>query len=169
MRTIFKLINLSKGGDIPVKLGLKLFNQLVKPILLYGSEIWCLPNNLQSLKKKTVEEVYGDSAKTTKISGEKACLKYGRYLLGVHRKSSIVAIRGELGLFPLYIECIVQSIKYWLRLAAMGPTSLLGQAYLAQMRMPQEGNSRLSQWRFCLASIGDHDVRQESLTSLNIR
>jgi len=139
MRTIFKMLNLSKGGDIPVKLGLKLFNQLVKPILLYGAEIWCLPNNLEILKTKKVEEIYGDKAKSTRITGEKACLKYGRYLLGVHRKSSIAAIRGELGLFPLYIECIVQTIKYWLRVSEMGPASLLGQVYEAQNKMVQDG------------------------------
>ena len=27
-------------GDMPVKLGLELFDKLVMPILLYGSEVW---------------------------------------------------------------------------------------------------------------------------------
>ena len=47
---------------------------------------------------------------------EKLNVKFCKYLLGVNKKASNLAIREELGKYPLYIDLVVSMIKYWIRL-----------------------------------------------------
>ena len=42
-----------------------------------------------------------------KLSTDKLQLSFFRHLMGVRETSSIIALRGELGLLPTYIEGIV--------------------------------------------------------------
>ena len=67
---------------LSIKTIIEVFNAVVKPILLYGSEIWgCI-----SKKDNSIEKVQ---------------LMFGKFLLGVHRKAVNMAVLGELCLRPL--------------------------------------------------------------------
>ena len=105
-KAMYNLMKCSKGCDIPPKLAMELFDKLVKPILIYGSEVLTVPDNTQNLDRKTIEEVYSDDNKSQN-PGEKVSLHYARFVLGVHKKTASLAIRGELGLYPVYIDMIV--------------------------------------------------------------
>ena len=102
-----------------------LFDRLIKPILLYGCEIWTpvslafrtsanvdTPNALffNSLKHDFPIE-YKFLEKTDPI--EKLHLKFCRFVLGVHHKTANLAVYGETGRFPLYIDQLVQCMKYY--------------------------------------------------------
>lgn len=57
-------------------------------------------------------------------------VKYCKYILGVHRNTSNHATRGELGSYPIAIDLICHSIKYWLGLQKYDTDSLAYQAYI---------------------------------------
>jgi hypothetical protein len=43
-------------------------------------------------------------------------ISMGKYVLGVNKRTTNLAIYGELGRYPLYIDTIISMIKYWVRL-----------------------------------------------------
>ena len=83
-----------KCGDMPVSLGLELFDKLVVPILLYGSEVWGYE--------------YRDSI-------EKVQRKYCKLLLGIASSTPNDVVLGELGRLPLYTQYMPRCIKFWLK------------------------------------------------------
>ena len=74
-----------------IKTCLHIFDHTLKPILLYGSEIWgahTLPNSNKDFKLETTMEEF---------PCEKLNIKFSKFILGVHKKSSNFAVLGELG------------------------------------------------------------------------
>ena len=84
---------------------LKLFDILVKPILLYACEAWG-EDTYYDLK---------DASPTFKDPFEKLQLKICKQILGVHRKTMNIPVLAELGRFPLKISIDTQMIKYFIR------------------------------------------------------
>ena len=112
LKAVFKLRKLLRESHIRPTLSLKLFDQMIKPICLYGSEIWAnptyrndqCPNNNKiwtSLEKLPVEKLY---------------IRYCKFTLGVHSKASNYAVLGELGRYPLYIDVIVHMFNFYLHM-----------------------------------------------------
>ena len=134
LKAVFSLIKCSQGSDMPVKIGLDLFDKLVKPVMLYGSEFCILPDNVKILEKKPLKEIYADGS-NWQIPSENICTRFARNILGVHRKSSILCLRGELGTYPIYIDMIVQMVKYWQRIAMLNSGTLMEAAYIEQKHM----------------------------------
>ena len=105
---------------------LHLFDHTVKPILLYGSEIWGIPNTSSSILNKTD---YTLSKSFNNLYCDKLHVKFLKYVLGVHKKSTNQAVCGEIGRFPLYIDVICNIVKYCQRLANGKVSSLLSAAF----------------------------------------
>ena len=62
---------------------------------------------------------------------EKVHTKFCRYILGVQRKSTNAAIRGELGQRPILTDLLSHSIKYWIEICHPNKhQSLVREAYL---------------------------------------
>lgn len=106
------LKNFSNLDNVPVKLLLKLFSALVSPILWYCSEVWGvhLLGRLASIEmfKKKLFSMISDI--------EKLHIKFCKRILGVHSKSTNLAVIAELGRYPMIIQISTQVIKYWLRI-----------------------------------------------------
>ena len=77
----------------------KIFDHIISPILLYGSEVWGAYDK-------------NDFSKWDKTPTEKAHLKFCKIYLGVNRKASNMASRAELGTFPLLIAIYKIIINY---------------------------------------------------------
>jgi hypothetical protein len=92
-----------------VKCSFKLFTTLLRPILSYGCEIWA-PYLLKGLKNGNFINI------CDKISSETLHIKFCKLILGVHRKTTNNAVRGELGIHPLLIFMLSLSLKYWWKL-----------------------------------------------------
>ena len=94
---------ISNSTKIPILLLCKLFDSLVKPVLLYGCEVW--GTELLALKtdfdKSDIEQTH---------------LKFCKQTLGVPFYTSTIKVRAELGRFPLSIMIKTQIAKYFLRL-----------------------------------------------------
>lgn len=95
-RALIKINSIfGKCGDLPVSLGLELFDRLVVPILLYGSEVWGCEY------RDEVELVHR---------------KFCRILLGVSSRTPNDIVLGELGVIPLYAQYTLRCIKFWLKI-----------------------------------------------------
>ena len=109
-RTFFlflSAVNVQAGAQVSTVR--KLFNSLVCHILLYNSEIWgafMKPKQLRNL------ESFKDNLFSDNLKHESLQLKMAKISLGVHRKASNMAVRGEIGMYPLNIEIYVRIVKY---------------------------------------------------------
>ena len=87
----------------------KLFNSLVCPILLYNSEIsggLLKPKQLRNLESFK-DNLFGDNLKHESLQS-----KMAKSSQGVHKKASNMAVKGDIGMYPLNIEIYVRIVKY---------------------------------------------------------
>ena len=74
----------------------KLFDSMVKPIAIYGAEIWG----------------YKFSEEIEKLIQTKFCKQY----VGLKQKTADIFALGECGRFPLAVAYMTQCVKYWIKL-----------------------------------------------------
>ena len=123
LKAYFKLMRSLKPLPKPSTL-LNLFDHLIKPILLYGCEIWApldlkyrKPTRPLTEKASFTQDLrdqfpyitkYMDRNDPTEILHLKLCKR----ALGVHSKATNMAVYAELGRYPLFVDQLVQSLKY---------------------------------------------------------
>lgn len=123
--------------DLPIDLQLKLFDNTVLPILLYGSEVWGY-ENLDIIERIHIEFL----RRITKC--RKSTPKYMLY--------------AEFGRQPLYIHVYQRMINFWIRLLA-GKTSKLSYKMYLYMLHSNEINSKwINQICNILDYSGRHDI-----------
>lgn len=142
---IKRVINLH---DLSVKGVTTLFDALVKPVALYGAQIWADKCSLASIFKdaKELEDRISNNTPASdrelfitssmkKISQDKLerlHLLTLKWTLGVHRKTSNLAVWGDSGRYPLAIEALQLAIDYFYRLDSLPTDSLTHLAFLDQ-------------------------------------
>jgi hypothetical protein len=96
-----------------IKTILHIFDHTIKPILLYGSEIvGSFPaHKLLTQGDNYFSKVYRD------LIVEKAHFKLCKYSIKVGKKATHNAVMDELGRYPLFLEVLLNIIKYWIRLS----------------------------------------------------
>lgn len=104
----------------------KIFDTFVSPILTYASLIW-------NLYSKTTFENWD------KNDTEKVHLRFCRYFLGVSNKSSNIACRAELGLFPMKVIIDKLTIKYFNQLITLPENSVAKQCLLLSETLAKNG------------------------------
>ena len=113
----FGLKNILYSNNIRhVKLILHLFDACIKPILLYGSEVWSSKfskSNLFNLKLKT----------------ENIHLKCCKWILGISKTCSNLGTLGELGRLPMSYFVHLNAIKYWAHISTLPMNRLVRQVY----------------------------------------
>ncbi|XP_078659029.1 uncharacterized protein LOC144904189 [Branchiostoma floridae x Branchiostoma belcheri] len=137
-KAIYSFKSIIRSSVSPRSL-LKIFDTCVKPILLYGCQIW---GTEQQHDTSPIENVHNQFCKN---------------ILGVFRNSSNIACRAELGRFPLDIDICIYIVKFWLRLVQMETTShpLQMDALLLQHSLPTNTRRRTSLQR--VKDILDHN------------
>ena len=98
-RDIFALNNKFKISKLPKKLALKLFNSLVSPILLYGSEIWGphIDYDYNSWEKSKIERIQ---------------TQFIKRVIGCNVQTSSIMARSEVGARPLLLNILKRVITY---------------------------------------------------------
>ena len=94
-RAMFALLKKNNKLSLPVDVPVKLFTHLVKPLILYSSEVW------------------GDG-KCDIL--EKLQLRFCKYILAVNKSTCSNMVYGELGITPLDIDIKARIIVYWAKL-----------------------------------------------------
>ena len=108
-RAYFSISNLLyQHKKWPVKRAINMFDTIVSTVSLYASEIWA-PLVLPQRSFKNIETVMEAWDKfQPKLLNRKLC----RLILSVHRKTSRLAVIGELGRQPLSMRAIANCLKY---------------------------------------------------------
>ncbi len=91
-RAMFGLLSKSRRLNLPIDIQLQLFDVLVAPILMYGSEIWS----------------YEDCELLEKLH-----LRYCKYILHLNNSTYKNMVYGELGRYPLSLKIKVRSVVFW--------------------------------------------------------
>lgn len=121
-KALFKLQGLLMQCNFKPSLCLRLFDQLIKPICLYGSEIW----GLDKIKCNNASKFYKSIESFT---SEKTNMSFSKFVLGVHKKAQNTAVHGELARFPLGIDIMANIVAYGKRFEDSKTNSLLKEAY----------------------------------------
>ena len=108
IKALFSLKRCICTGNITPRLGMKLFDQMIKPILCYASEIWSA-FDLSKRKFRRGDE-FAKYLDNTAI--EKVHVKFCKFILGINKRAVNLAVNGELGRFPVTFSCIMQDFKY---------------------------------------------------------
>ncbi|KAI4885658.1 hypothetical protein NFI96_003646 [Prochilodus magdalenae] len=116
--------------DIPIPIWCKIFDSVIQPIALYGSEVWG-PLSQHSYTR-------WDKHPTEVLHAE-----FCRLILKVQRKTPTNACRAELGRFPLLIHIQKRALKFWMHLKTSPRETLHCKALQNQELNPEK--SPLSQ------------------------
>lgn len=122
-----RIVNL----HLPVDCQLKLFDQTIVPILLYGSEI-CGFENLQLL--------------------EKIHLNFMRSILKMKNSTPHVMIYGEFGRFPLEIQAKLRMIKYWSKILTGKNSKISYKLYMLLLYL-HRNDIYSCKWILCVEKI----------------
>ena len=125
-RALFALrskVNISK---LPIHIALKLFDSIIKPILLYASEVWepFVNNEPDQWDKNDVERIY---------------LQFLKQVLGVNRSATTAMVRGELNRHSLQEEILRRNINYAQYIHGKDNSCIVKQAYISELsRAPEK-------------------------------
>ena len=130
LKALFSIRNaLYSNKEYSVTIHTSVFDTLVKPILIYGSEIW----GQDILHTKTnIKETFSND----KSEFERVHMRFCKKLLGVNIKSTNLAIRSELGRYPIICTIVKNVMKYFIRLEGMSNNRLVKQIYLKTKSRP---------------------------------
>ena len=98
---------------------LKIFDSIIQPIALYGSEIWgpLSQQNYSKWDKHPIETLH---------------VEFCRNILKIQRKTPNNACRAELGHYPLMINIQKRALKFWMHLNSSPQDTLQFKAMKAQ-------------------------------------
>lgn len=131
MRALYKISCSLNSGDVRnCNLFIKLFDAMVKPILLCGCQVWS-----QRLLKYFLSHDFGN---LSRLPFEQLHHKLCRQALGLGKYSSSIAIRAELGRFPLLLNIALLTIRYWLSILK-SPSKLVNAAYQEDLELEMNG------------------------------
>ena len=137
VRSLYSLKSTVNKTRISFRSLTTLFDSLVKPIALYGAPIWTatMPIIKTMAKLFHAEQTASNSSILKKFSYsncEKLHLHFLKWALGVNRKASNAGAWGESGRYPLIMECINLTLKYFRRIKSLKNDSLISLAYQEQ-------------------------------------
>ena len=113
-KATFKVTKLITSAEPSVRTSLHLYDHLIKPILLYGSEIWGVFKTNSKACKKDESFLFPSIYKTS--FADKSHVSFLKYTLGVNKYSSNLAALSETGRLPMYFSVIISIVKYLHRL-----------------------------------------------------
>ena len=94
-KALFSLLKKSRSLNLPHDIQLELFDRLVKPILLYGAEVWGYGNC------DIIERVH---------------LKFLKYVFNLKKSTPSYMIYGELGILPITVDINFRLINFWCKI-----------------------------------------------------
>ena len=114
---------LFKFRFLKISFFLKIYDAMVVPILMYGSEVW--GGHLLSEK--------GASAL------ESTALRFYKSLLGISKGAPSTGVLLELNRLKMKEQMIINIIRYWLRISSFPPSRLVSICLRKQKQMAEEG------------------------------
>ena len=132
----FKITKSTASADPSIQTSINLYDHLIKPIVLYASEIWGIfKTNTARCKKNDdflLESIYAENI------ADKSHIRFLKYILGVNKNASNLAVLSETGRYPLYISIVLSIVKY-LHGLENGNSELLHHAYVVSKTLHFQG------------------------------
>ena len=115
-RAIYSMNSKINIRFLSIKTLIRLFDSLICPILLYGSEIWepFLNENNDKWDNNEIEKVH---------------TQFLKRIIGVNRSTSNAMVRGDLGRYSLQSRVTLRNIKYLNQVKEKSEKTLVKQAY----------------------------------------
>ena len=108
-RAYFSLSSLFyENKKMKVDRAIDLFDSLVTPVSLYSSQFW----SVLSLPASAFTSIQNLMKAWEIFIPETVNQRFCRLLLSLHKKTSRLAVLGELGRYPMLITSLIQSLKY---------------------------------------------------------
>ena len=137
LKAFFKLKSILGEMTLNVDTSLHIFDHTIKPILLYDCEIWgsIVPPkaSVRNVSEFKLEKAYSN------FESEKLSMKFYKYILDVHKKATNLAVTGDLGRTPYFIDIVCSILKYFNRIETMDANSLLYQTLETCKKLHQNG------------------------------
>ena len=107
-------------APLPPKVMFKLFDSVIKPILVYGSDVWGHRNaGLESI--------------------DKVMLRYCGRILNVKATISNIIVHGECGMLPPSVQCTISVLSFFNRLHHMPANTIVKKVYEELTRLHSIG------------------------------
>ena len=132
-KAMYEILKRGKFHNLSISCQLDLFDKMVKPILLYGCELWGLSNC------DIIERVH---------------LKYCKLLLNLKSSTPNGMIYGELGRYPLYIDIKQRMVSYWIKLITGKQSKICSVVYRLMYHLCNTQNANFS-WLNIVKTILD--------------
>ena len=160
---------MSNFQHVPVDLSCKLFDSLIRPIILYNSEIWFMEEYFSVFKVKNRARIHGTSCDILllidRFSMEKVHHKFCKSVLGIKKTSSNIAAKSELGRLPLDTFIKTQVILYFSRINCKEINPLVQEAFKLNKTLSQDG---IYTWyTFAREILAEFDINEEDLFVLD--
>ena len=126
LRALYKIRKHVDFHKMSPKMATKIFDAIISPILLYNSEV------LGAYEKN-------DFSKWDNTEIEKTHLRFCKLYLGVNKKVSNIACRGELGRFPLLMSVQKNIINYLKHILQLPDDSIVRQALNVSKKLHDQG------------------------------
>ena len=166
LKAIFKLQKSMSTCNPSIATSIHLYDHTIKPILMYCSEVWGMFKTNSAACKKTNDYLFELIYINDYL--DKSHFRYLKYILGVNKKASNLAVLSEVARFPLYFSVILSMIKYLHRLDKL-EDGLLYDAYVCNKLLDTENiNCWFSSIRYILQSlnINNFNVKKDTLIKL---
>ena len=118
-KAMYEVIRKGRAHNLSISCQLDLFDKLVKPILLYGCEIWGFGNN------DIVEKVH---------------LKFCKLILRLKSSTPSCMVYGELGRFPIELDIKLRMISFWARTLIGKDSKLSAVSYKLLLNLSNSSN-----------------------------
>ena len=119
---------MSEFLHVPVELSCKLFDSLIRPIILYNSEIWYIEDYYYIYKADNGSNCDKLSF-VDRFSFEKLHHKFCKAVLGIKKTSCNISAKSELGRLPLDSFIKTQVMLYYSRIQSDGINPLVKEAF----------------------------------------
>lgn len=130
-------------NNLPVKVACHLFDSLIKPIMIYNSEVTYLDTYISLFRAKNRALNSGKEVDILSFAEkspiEKLHLHFCKFLLGTRKNASNLATRAELGRLPIEFNIKTQTLLYLKRFECCKLNPLLKEAYTLSKNLDSEG------------------------------
>lgn len=161
LKAFFKFKSSFKDNLPKLKTLFHIFDHTVKPVLLYGSELWGV-FQASKLVSHTDQYFY----KMCKdLSVEKLHIKFCKYSIGVNKRSTNLAVMAEVGRYPLLLDIIVRMFKYYIHISK-SENSLLADAFVESKELFSQNKHC---WYACMHVLAQYfNLKIENITKSKI-
>ena len=121
---LFSLLRKIRILNLPIHMQIDLFDKMVKPILLFGCELWGF-GNIQII--------------------ERVQLKFLKHILNLKKSTPSFMVYGEVGVLPLSVEINSRVINYWAKLHFDPKNNIAAGLYRAVRSLNEQGRLQ-SKW-----------------------